>query len=173
MFLRPPGVKSEKDFKARCISCGQCAQVCNYHCVELTPDYPFGPATPKVFHKKSPCWLCMKCSDICPTGALSQVKMEEAAMGVARLNLKKCVDYQEESGLMCWTCYDRCPLRGKAIVLDMGYIPKVVPDQCAGCGVCEYVCPITAITVTPSRLLVDGKADESGHGGVAPVGGQK
>lgn len=151
-FLRPPGVTSEKDLKARCISCGRCAQVCNYHCVELTPDYPFGPETPKIFHKKSPCWLCMKCSDICPTDALKQVSMKDSAMGIAHLNLKKCVDYQEESGLMCWTCYDRCPLRGKAIVLDMGYIPKVIDDECAGCGVCEYVCPITAITVTPARL---------------------
>ena len=163
-FLRLPGVSSEKDFKAKCISCGQCAQVCNYHCVELTPDYPFGPSTPKVFQRKSPCWLCMKCSDICPTDALRQVKMEEAGMGMAYLNLKTCVDYQEDSGLMCWTCYDRCPLRGKAIVLDMGYIPKVT-DECVGCGVCEYVCPITAITVTPTRLLVDGKPDESGNGG--------
>lgn len=164
-FLRPPGAKSEKDLKARCISCGQCAQVCNYHCVELTPDYPLGGETPKVFHKKSPCWLCMKCSAICPTGALSDVPMEKSGMGMAYLNLKTCVDYQEDSGLMCWTCYDRCPMRGTAIVLDMGYIPKVT-EACVGCGVCEYVCPITAITVTPTRLMVNGEPDKSGNGGV-------
>ena len=95
----------------------------------------------------------MKCSDIGPTDALRQVIMKDSGMGLAHLTLKKGVDYQEESGLMCWTCYDRCPLRGKAIVLDMGYIPKVIPEECAGCGVCEYVCPITAITVTPARDL--------------------
>lgn len=152
-FLRPPGVTSEKDLKSRCISCGQCAQVCNFHCVELGPDYPLGPDTPKIFQRKSPCWLCMKCGEVCPTGALRRVGMEDSGMGLACLDLKKCVDYQRESGVMCWTCYDRCPLRGRAIVLDMGYVPKVEEDACAGCGVCEYVCPIAAITVTPARLL--------------------
>lgn len=152
-FLRPPGVTSEKDLKSRCISCGQCAQVCNFHCVELSPDYPFGPDTPKIFQRKNPCWLCMKCGEVCPTDALRRVGMEDSGMGLARLDRKKCVDYQRESGVMCWTCYDRCPLRGKAIVLDMGYIPKVEEGECAGCGVCEYVCPIAAITVTPARLL--------------------
>lgn len=152
-FLRPPGVASEKDFAARCISCGQCGQVCNYACIVMTPDHFFwGGETPKVFPNKSPCFLCMKCSDICPTHALRRVPMEAAGMGRAFLDSKKCVDYQEQSGVMCWTCYDKCPLRGKAIVLENGYIPSVRED-CVGCGVCEYVCPIKAVTVTPTRLL--------------------
>lgn len=152
-FLRPPGVVSEKDFKKRCISCGQCAQVCNYHCIELVPDYFWGGAAPRVYHRKSPCFLCMKCSAICPTDALRDVPMAKADMGMAYLNVKKCVDYQEESGVMCWTCYERCPLKGTAIVLGSGgYIPEVRPE-CVGCGVCEYVCPVRAITVMPKRRI--------------------
>lgn len=163
-FLRPPGVLSEKDLQARCIGCGQCAQVCNYHCIEFTPDHFLGPGTPKVFHQESPCWLCMKCSEICPTNALRGVAMEQSGMGMAYLNLKKCVDYQEEAMVMCWTCYDRCPMRGKAIVLANGYVPAVTA-ACVGCGVCEYVCPIKAITVTPTRYLKDGQPDLSGQNG--------
>lgn len=156
-FLRPPGVVSEEDFKKRCIACGQCAQVCNYNCIELEPDYFFGVATPKVYHRKSPCFLCMKCSDLCPTDALRGVSMQNAGMGMAYLNVKKCVDYQEENFVMCWTCYERCPLKGTAIVLGRGgYIPEVQPE-CVGCGVCEYVCPIHAITVTPTRYLKPAK----------------
>ncbi|MDR1686611.1 MAG: 4Fe-4S dicluster domain-containing protein [Desulfovibrio sp.] len=153
-FLRPPGVLSEKDFKARCISCGRCAQVCNYACIELTPDYfLFGGDTPKIFQNRSPCFLCMRCSAVCPTAALRDVAATDAGMGTAVLDRKRCVDYQTESGIMCWTCYERCPLKGTAIYLRNGYIPAVRAKDCAGCGVCEYVCPIDAIKVTPLRLL--------------------
>ena len=151
-FLRPPGVVSEKDLKARCVSCGQCAGVCNYACIVMTPDHPLGGDTPKVFHSESPCFLCMKCSAICPTDALRDVPMEKSGMGAARLDAKKCVDYQETSMVMCWTCYERCPMKGTAIALQNGYIPAIT-DKCVGCGVCEYVCPIKAITVTPSRHM--------------------
>lgn len=151
-FLRPPGVVSEKDFKSRCVSCGQCAAVCNYQCIEMTPDYPLGPATPKVFQHDSPCFLCMKCSAICPTDALCDVSMEESDMGMAYLNTRICVDYQEENSIMCWTCFEKCPLKGHAIILEFGYIPKITED-CVGCGVCEYVCPTDAITTTPMRKM--------------------
>jgi MauM/NapG family ferredoxin protein len=154
-FLRPPGAVSEKDVQSRCISCGQCAQVCPFACIALTPDHLFtGLDTPKIFQNKSPCFLCMKCSDLCPTGALRRVLRQEAGMGKARLDRKRCVDYQDEKRIMCWTCYERCPLKGTAIVLKNGYMPTVTA-ACVGCGVCEYVCPIDAIAVTPTRLLPD------------------
>ncbi len=162
-FLRPPGVVSENDLKERCISCGQCAQVCNFDCIEMRPDSLFGSSTPKVFHHKAPCFLCMKCSGICPTGALRDVPMEASGMGMARLNRKICVDYQEESGIMCWTCYERCPMKGTAIVLEGGYIPAIA-DACVGCGVCAYVCPTRAITVVPQRCMGSEGTNGKGNG---------
>jgi ferredoxin-type protein NapG len=142
--------------------------VCNYACIELTPDhFFFGGETPKVFQRKSPCFLCMRCSEICPTDALRDVPMERSGMGVAWLDTQKCVDYQEQSAVMCWTCYERCPMKGTAIVLDNGYIP-LVTDKCVGCGVCEYVCPITVITVTPTRLLPRAGRRKNGEGGETP-----
>jgi ferredoxin-type protein NapG len=151
-FLRPPGVVSEQDIQKRCISCGQCAEVCNFACIAMTPDHIFiGGETPKIYQRKSPCFLCMKCSDICPTGALRKVERLQSGMGMAHLDRSRCVDYQEKNSIMCWTCYERCPLKGTAIVLRNGYIPTVT-DACVGCGVCEYVCPISVIHVTPTRL---------------------
>ena len=162
LFLRPPGVRSEKDLKARCIACGLCAAICNYACIVLTPDGLFSDVgTPKIFQRKLPCFLCMKCGEVCPSEALRKVSMEEAGMGAARLDKAKCVDYQKNAGIMCWTCYERCPLKGKAIILKNGYLPEVT-DQCAGCGVCEYVCPASVIAVTPARLMRSRESGESG-----------
>jgi NAD-dependent dihydropyrimidine dehydrogenase PreA subunit len=118
----------------------------------MTPDSLFGGETPKVFHRKAPCYLCMKCGPACPTDALCDVPMDQAGMGLAHLDRKICVDYQKDLNIMCWTCYERCPLRGKGMILEKGYQP-VVTEACVGCGVCEYVCPVKAITVTPTRFL--------------------
>lgn len=93
----------------------------------------------------------MKCSDVCPTDALIQVTPENAGMGMAVLDTKKCLDYQAESFIMCWTCYEKCPLKGLAIILEHGYISTITKD-CVGCGVCEYVCPVKAISTFPAHL---------------------
>lgn len=160
-FLRPPGVVSEKDFKARCVSCGQCAQVCNFHCIELKADpmHIYDSSTPEIHAENAPCFLCMKCSDICPTNALNAVSMQEAKMGKAEMDMQKCLYHQESSGIMCWTCYEKCPLKGTAIELKYGYLPSIIADACVGCGVCEYVCPINAITTTPTRFLSLGQEE--------------
>ncbi len=152
-FLRPPGVLSEEDIKARCVGCGQCAQVCNFKCIKLKQNSLLSMDMPQIHQEKAPCFLCMKCSDICPTNALNQVSMQNANMGKARMDIKKCHDHQEESGIMCWTCYEKCPLKGSAMVLKYGYLPEIVDEYCVGCGVCEYVCPCQAIETIPSRLL--------------------
>ncbi len=150
-FLRPPGVLSEKEFTSRCTSCGQCVAVCTFHCIEMTADFFFwGQETPKIFQRKSPCFLCMKCVEVCPTEALHKVPIEKSAMGTAVISSKHCVDYQNDNMVMCWTCYERCPLKAKAIVLQGGYVPAITLE-CVGCGVCEYVCPVKAITTIPTR----------------------
>jgi len=151
LFLRPPGSLPEKEFKARCISCGRCMVACTFRCLKMTPDFFFGGETPKVFHHQSPCHLCMKCGPACPTGALLPVSMEESDMGTAAIDPTRCLSYRKELNLMCWTCYERCPLRASAIVLKNGYLPQIT-DKCVGCGVCEYVCPVKAVSVTPARF---------------------
>lgn len=91
----------------------------------------------------------MKCPPQCPTGALDAAVTQPAQvrMGRAVILEDRCHNYT--GGIMCWTCYDRCPLRGTAVMLKDGIIPAIT-DACVGCGVCEYVCPVQAV-VTVAR----------------------
>ncbi len=98
-----------------------------------------------------------KCGPACPSGALRPVAaMKEANMGRAVIFKDRCLNWIE-SGTMCMTCYDRCPLRGEGMVLDMGYVPAV-GESCVGCGMCEYVCPKNAVAVVPDVQKKGGKA---------------
>ena len=49
MFLRPPGARPEKEFLARCLQCGQCAQVCIFDCIRMRTGFnPFVSGTPEI-----------------------------------------------------------------------------------------------------------------------------
>ena len=150
-FLRPPGARPEKEFLARCLQCGQCAQVCIFDCISMRTGFNFFQSgTPQIDPKAAACFLCMRCSAICPSDALEDVPIEKVRMGFARLDRKRCYTWMEE--LICRSCYERCPIKSTAMRLEHGEYP-VITDQCAGCGVCEHVCPTRAITVYPTRYV--------------------
>ena len=109
----------------------------------------FISGTPQIDPKKAACFLCMRCRAICPSDALEDVPIEKVRMGYARLDRSKCYTWRGE--IICRSCYERCPIKATAMRLEHGEYP-VITDQCAGCGVCEHVCPQKAITVTPTRF---------------------
>lgn len=147
--LRPPGAAAEKDFTRLCVRCGQCVEVCPHQCLELMGGFGRERRTPRVTPRRAPCQLCMKCPPVCPSGALdpSITDMHRAGMGRAYILRDRCHNYTD--GTICMTCYDRCPLRGTAVVLSGGITPAVT-TACVGCGVCEYVCPVKAVEVLPA-----------------------
>lgn len=150
-FLRPPGARPETEFLARCLQCGQCAQVCIFDCIDMHTGFnPFLSGTPRIDPRQAPCHLCMRCSGICPSDALEDVAKEKVRMGFAKLSRKRCHTWK--GYILCRTCFERCPLKGRAIVLEMGLYPAIT-DQCAGCGVCEHVCPEKAIVTVPTRFV--------------------
>jgi ferredoxin len=135
---------------ARCLHCGQCAQICPFACITLRTGFnPLLSGTPQIDPRVAPCQLCMRCSMSCPSGALQNVAPEEAAMGHASLDRKLCHTW--EGFIICRSCFERCPLKGRAIVLEQGIYP-VVTEYCVGCGICEHVCPQKAIVTIPSRF---------------------
>ncbi len=107
--------------------------------------------TPLVEVEKIPCYLCMKCVEVCPSGALQPVPAEKAGMGVAHIDKELCWPYNGTA--LCRACYDACPLKDRAIKLER-LLPVIVEEACVGCGVCVKACPVTperAIYVDPPR----------------------
>ena len=147
--LRPPGAVSEKEFPVRCIRCGRCVETCPHDSIRLVEGVGASRLTPHVIPSEHPCLLCMKCPPVCPSGALDNTltDMKRVHMGRAFILRDRCHNYTD--GTICMTCYDRCPLRGRAVELEDGLIPRIT-SACAGCGMCEYVCPVGAIEIYPT-----------------------
>lgn len=147
--LRPPGAVPEEIFAGKCIRCGRCAEVCSYRSIRIL-DIHYGvyAGTPLIEVEKIPCYLCMKCVEVCPTGTLRPVSQEEVRMGVAVINKRRCVTWLGQA--LCRTCYNVCPFKEKAIHLDQ--LRPVVDERfCTGCGLCTHGCPLTpkAINIEP------------------------
>jgi MauM/NapG family ferredoxin protein len=138
--LRPPGAVREADFLRRCIKCNKCAQVCPYNSVRmgrLQDGARYG--TPQIRPRAMPCYLCMKCPPVCPTGALDArvLHKEQVRMGVAVIDTEACLAYHN---IICRACFERCLLYREAVTLRDEHFPEVHADACTGCGVCENVC---------------------------------
>ncbi|MBI4424540.1 MAG: 4Fe-4S dicluster domain-containing protein [Elusimicrobia bacterium] len=156
--LRPPGALPKDEFLSRCIRCGRCADACPNQAIQMftrasgekfsmSPG-PGEEATPVLFPRQQACNLCQKaegehlrCTDACPTGALTKILRREAAekvrIGVARVDEELCYSYNHRC---CGVCIRACPLRGKALKTGPHETPVLDPAFCVGCGLCERAC---------------------------------
>lgn len=166
--MRPPGAVDEKIFMKLCVRCARCVEACPYRVLRrssITKNAEIG--TPFIYAEKAGCHLCMKCTGVCPTGAIdkSVMEMRQAAIGKARVDEDTCVNHiyaKIEAGelpitgeaALCNSCLNSCPLREEAIYLKDGIIPTVT-DKCTGCGMCVERCPVRparAISVIPKDM---------------------
>jgi len=142
-ILRPPGAVPENEFAKRCIRCGRCGEVCPYHSIKYFDVKNGGvfSGTPYINVLEKPCYLCMKCVYVCPTGSLVPCSKDQVRMGVAVINREICVSWQQDkTGLICRTCYNVCPFAGTAIKIDPMFRPYIIEENCTGCGICAYSC---------------------------------
>jgi ferredoxin-type protein NapG len=176
--LRPPGALPEPEFRAACIRCFLCAEVCPVRCISFpsrvvgaqppldrppggmarpqiaTPVWDGGD-TPYVLPWQRGCVVCMRCGQACPTGALRPIAADREAvqhqvrMGLARIDRKICLPWTRTS--WCGACLTACPYRGEAITVDHQGRPAIHAEHCIGCGLCVEVCPLRykAIAVQP------------------------
>lgn len=176
-LIRPPGAQEESEFLARCLRCGECIRVCLTQ--GLAPVHfeagLTGLWTPRLVPRKGYCeYLCTLCTQVCPTDAIRPLTESEKKIefiGLAIIDRTRCLPWVENED--CNVCEEMCPTSPKAIELrGRGRLkPHVIPDECVGCGICEYACPVegdAAIVVVGDRdrvYFVGGGGGGRGGGG--------
>ena len=159
--VRPPGSVPETDFLELCIRCGECFKVCpnNVLQAEGFKQGWEGLWTPEVVADWAGCEpSCNACGQVCPTGAIRALPLEEkrhARMGLALVNSETCLPFAGREA--CQLCVDECTAAGyNALefiavhtrrddtgqpIAGSGFLaPKVRAEACVGCGLCQTRC---------------------------------
>jgi MauM/NapG family ferredoxin protein len=158
VLLRPPGALAEKEFLKRCVKCGECMKVCTTNGLQPTlfEAGVEGIWSPMLVPRIGYCeYRCTLCGQVCPTGAIKRLQLEEKAkvkIGLAMIDKGRCLPWAH--GRPCIVCEEVCPTPKKAIWLEearvrdrLGRIivvkqPHVDLELCIGCGICEAKCPV-------------------------------
>lgn len=177
-LLRPPGALDEDEFLSKCVRCGECMKVCINNA--LHPAFFEGGFeagfTPKLVPRIGYCeFNCTLCGQVCPTGALQKLNLEEKhkfVMGKAYFDKNRCLPWAQNTS--CIVCEEYCPVYDKAIKFREETVinhdgeeitlkrPYVVQELCIGCGTCENKCPLPGNAAV--RVLTNEGAREAGHG---------
>lgn len=120
-----------------------------------------GLFSPSLVPKRGACSPdCNNCGTVCPTGAVRRLEITErrwAKAGTARVMRERCLAWEHQK--RCMVCDEVCPYSAVKFRDEPGNpvpVPEVLEDRCAGCGFCEYHCPVqnqSAIIVTPMGAL--------------------
>lgn len=158
-LIRPPGALPEDEFLAGCIRCYRCQDACARGAIQF-----FSEAHGLLFHTPYvdpgvvACNVCMKCTQVCPTGVLEPMELDQkdqVAMGRVELNTDACLSYKAESR------YDERAERWEVrIAPSLGPVelPEVTDPtftRRGPCGECYMVCPLKekAITRKPGEFF--------------------
>jgi ferredoxin len=170
--VRPPGSVPEQEFLEMCIRCGECFKACPSDVLQpLGFEQGLeGLWTPQVVADWAGCSSsCNACGQVCPTGAIRALPLEEkkaARMGLAWVNESTCLPFAGRED--CQFCVDECQSAGYNAIefvqvgtqVDEAGIPLpgtgrlapvVLADQCVGCGLCQTRC--YGINVAAKGLL--------------------
>lgn len=145
--IAPPGVVHVDHLREKCISCHLCVSKCPSHVIKPALfEYGLGGIMqPKLYFEYGFCnYDCTVCGDVCPTGAILPLSVEEkhhTQMGQVVFVKENCIVVTD--GTNCGACSEHCPTQAVHMVpyKDALTIPETDVSICVGCGGCEYVCP--------------------------------
>jgi polyferredoxin len=157
-LIRPPGALPEAGLFSRCVRCGECMAACPTNTLQpIWFESGFiGLFSPSVMPGHGPCDPhCNRCAEVCPTNAIRVLDKKEriwAKTGTAVILPHKCLAWEHDK--KCMVCDEVCPYDAVKFIKKKDKpvpVPVVRENMCAGCGYCEYHCPVkndAAIIVT-------------------------
>ncbi len=173
--ISPPGSVSHDHLLDKCTSCHLCVSKCPSGVIKPAfTEYGLGGIMqPMLNFDNGFCnYDCTVCSEICPTGAIQCLKMEQKHItqtGQVHFIIENCIVYTDQTS--CGACSENCPTQAVSMIdYKNGLtIPHTETSICVGCGGCEYVCPakpykaiyIEGIAVHKDIILKKEKVDKS------------
>lgn len=154
--VTPFGSESLKKFQNHCTACQLCVSVCPNGVLRPSND-PSRFMQPEMSFERGYCRPeCVKCSEVCPTGAILKITPEEKTtwkVGTAAVDYELCIVANGEVE-ECGNCARHCPVGAIKMVRkdpeDVSEHPVRIPTvnevKCIGCGACENLCPARPVS---------------------------
>lgn len=130
-FILPPGAVDCDKFIHKCFNCNLCVKSCPSKII-VKSDLEF-PVV-HIDYERGYCREnCIKCSEVCPAGAIKKITLDEkkkTKIALAKVVSTKCTH--------CDLCVKACPYG--AITKEDLALPVIDNAKCIGCGACKNVC---------------------------------
>ncbi len=137
----------ERTLKGLCTRCGNCVRSCPHDIIQRdTGQHGLASIlTPLLSFAKDYCREdCIRCTQVCPSGALVSVGLDKKAhthIGLAQVDMTVCLLGEDRE---CSACMRWCPYNAIRYVFseaEYTLVPVIDTTKCNGCGACEVACP--------------------------------
>ena len=137
-IILPAGAVSANRMANKCLNCNLCINNCP-NGILVKADDKFSVVHIDYEKGEKHCkYDCHKCSEVCPSGAIKKISLEEkqkTRIGMASVS-PHCVG--------CENCAKVCPTSAISVIEKKAIIDG---SKCIGCGKCKTVCKPDAITI--------------------------
>ena len=137
--LRPPWVIEINQFFSICSRCDDCIGACPETILKKDSN-----GYPQTDFYRGECTFCGACAESCGTGALN-LNQSSPWQSVADVG-DSCLAHR---GIVCSSCGEQCEVEALQMHMVAGGValPRILKQNCNGCGACVSVCPANAIVI--------------------------
>lgn len=142
-YIRPPWTTS-RSVETHCTRCDACINACPEKI--LKPD---ATGLPMIDFSSNGCTFCGDCRDACQEKVFDVEKMLPWSLDISISS--QCLPKQ---GVVCQSCRDACSDQAILAPYRLGGLssPVISTQHCTSCGMCIAICPVNAITLSPTAV---------------------